>query len=162
MSCGTEIGKQQETNFVKKENQLDFFTWVRIPWSWRSLVNEVMFTIFCHQYCPKLYRQCPPRRVKDSNISDIENNSCVRNVMEVTVVSWIERVPWGPAIILKIVNDGVFICTCNVEYIEYDCWIKHIFVYDSNFKTLHRTKYFGVLVDNRSDAPICVLEDKDI
>ena len=40
----------------------------------------------------ELYRQCPPRRVKDSNISEIENTSCVRNVMEVTVVSGIERV----------------------------------------------------------------------
>ena len=29
----------------------------------------------------ELYRQCPPRRVKDTNISEIENNSCVRNVM---------------------------------------------------------------------------------
>ena len=62
----------------------------------------------------ELYRQCPPRIVKDSNISEIENTSCVRNFMEVTVVSGIERVPWVPASILKIVNDGVLICTCNV------------------------------------------------
>ena len=26
----------------------------------------------------ELYRQCPPRRVKDSNIYEIENTSCVR------------------------------------------------------------------------------------
>ena len=37
----------------------------------------------------ELNRQCPPRRVKDSNISGIENTSCVRNVMEVTTVSGI-------------------------------------------------------------------------
>ena len=41
----------------------------------------------------ELYIHCPPRRVKDSNISEIENTSCVRNVMEVTTVSVIERVP---------------------------------------------------------------------
>ena len=35
----------------------------------------------------ELYRQFPPRRVKDSNISEIENTSCVRNVMNVTPVS---------------------------------------------------------------------------
>ena len=63
----------------------------------------------------ELYRQCPPRRVKDSNISEIENTSCVRNVMEVTVVSGIERLPWVPASILRRVKDGVFICTCNVK-----------------------------------------------
>ena len=62
----------------------------------------------------ELYRQCPHRRVKDSHISEIENTSCVINVMNVTPVSGIERVAWGAAIILRRVNDGVFICTCNV------------------------------------------------
>ena len=35
----------------------------------------------------ELYRQCPPRRVKDTKMSEIKNNSCVRNVMRVTPVS---------------------------------------------------------------------------
>ena len=63
----------------------------------------------------ELYRQCPPRKMKDSNISEIENTSCVRNVTEVTPVSGIEREPWGAACILRRVNDVVFICTCNVQ-----------------------------------------------
>ena len=37
----------------------------------------------------ELYRQFPPRKVKDTNISEIENTSCVRNVMKVTPVSGI-------------------------------------------------------------------------
>ena len=39
----------------------------------------------------ELYRQCPPIKVKYTNISEIENTSCVRNVMKVTPVSGIER-----------------------------------------------------------------------
>ena len=39
----------------------------------------------------ELYRQCPPRKVKDTNISEIENTSCVINVMKVNPVSVIER-----------------------------------------------------------------------
>ena len=39
----------------------------------------------------ELYRHFSPRKVKDSNISEIENISCVRNVMEVNPVSGIER-----------------------------------------------------------------------
>ena len=109
----------------------------------------------------ELYRQCPPRRVKDSNISERENTSCVRNFMEVTTVSGIERVTWGADSILRIVNDGVFICTWNVKYDEYNCSTKHSFVYDSHFKPLHQTKFCGVLIDNKADAPIFVLEDKD-
>ena len=110
----------------------------------------------------ELYRQCPHRRVKDSNISEIENTSYVRNFMEVTTVSGIERVLLGPDSILRRANDGVFICTCNVQYDEYNCWKNHEFVYDSHFKPLHQTKCCGVLIDNRADAPICFLEYKYI
>ena len=38
----------------------------------------------------ELYRQCPPRRVKYTKISEIENTSYVRSVMIVTPVSEIE------------------------------------------------------------------------
>ena len=38
----------------------------------------------------ELYRQCPPRRVKNSHISEIEDSACVRNVMNTTPVSGIE------------------------------------------------------------------------
>ena len=51
--------------------------------------------------------------------------------------------------------------TCNVQSVEYKCCTKHAFVYDSHLKTLHQTKCYGVLIDNRYDAPICVLEGKD-
>ena len=64
----------------------------------------------------KLYRIGPPRRVRDNFVSEIENTSCVRYVMRVTPVSGKEREPWGAACILRIVNYGVFICTCNVKY----------------------------------------------
>ena len=62
---------------------------------------------------------------------------------------------------MKKFNDGVFICTCNFKSNEYNFWTKHAFVYDSHFKPLHQSKYCEDLIDNRSDAPICVLEDKD-
>ena len=108
----------------------------------------------------ELYRQCPPRRVKNSHISDIENSSCVKNVMNVTPVSGIERVAWGAASIMRTVNDGVYICTYNVQSVEYNCWKKHAFFYSSHFKPLYQTKCCGFLVYNRADAPICVLDDK--
>ena len=34
----------------------------------------------------ELYRQCPPRRVKGTKMSETENASCARNVMRVTPV----------------------------------------------------------------------------
>ena len=81
--------------------------------------------------------------------------------MRVTPVSGIERETWGAASIPRIVNDGVYICTCSVRYDEYKCMKKHAFVFDSNFKPLHKSKRYGGLIDNIADAPICVLEDKE-
>ena len=75
--------------------------------------------------------------------------------MKVTPVSGIEKVAWGAASIMISVNDGVFICTCNVQSVEYNCLTKHAFVYDNHFKPLHQTIGCGVLIDNRADAPIC-------
>ena len=42
----------------------------------------------------ELYRQFPHRKAEDTNISEIENTSCVRNAMKVTPVPGIEREPW--------------------------------------------------------------------
>ena len=41
------------------------------------------------------------------------------------------------------------------------CKKKNAFVYDSNFKPLHQPKRCGVLIDNRTYAPICVMEGND-
>ena len=82
--------------------------------------------------------------------------------MRVTQVSGIERDPCGAACIMRKLNYGVYICTCNIKFDEYKCWKKLEFVYDSRFKPFHQSKCCGGLIDNRSDAPICVLEDKEI
>ena len=94
----------------------------------------------------ELYRQCPPRREKNSHISEIENSFCVIHVMNMNSVSGIDQLPWGEASILRTVNDGVYIYKCNVRNIEYDLWKKHAFVYDSHYKPLHQTKCCGVLI----------------
>ena len=81
--------------------------------------------------------------------------------MKVTPVSGIERETWISACIIRIVNDRVLICICNVNYDKYKCWTKHAFFYDIHYKPLNQSKCFGSLIDNRADAPICVFEDKD-
>ena len=129
-----------------------------------------MFTRCCHQFCTnnwkfinkqELCRQCPPKRVKNSNIYEIENCACETKVMNITPVLGTEEVAWGTAIILRTVNDGVYICVCNVHNFKYDLWTKHAFFYDSHYKPLHQTECCGALIDNRADATICVLEYKD-
>ena len=66
----------------------------------------------------ELYRQCPPRRVNNSHIYEIEDSACVRNVMNITPVLGIEEVPWGAANNLRRVNDGVYICKSNFQSVE--------------------------------------------
>ena len=81
--------------------------------------------------------------------------------MNITPMSGIKEVKWGAASILKTVNDGVYICICNVHNVKYDLWKKHAFVYEIHYKPLNQTDCCGVLIDNRADATICVLENKD-
>ena len=77
-------------------------------------------------------------------MSEIENNSCVKNVMSVTPVSRIEREPSVSASIIRIVNDGVYIFTCSVISDEYKCKTKHAFVFDSHFKPFHQSNVLGL------------------
>ena len=109
----------------------------------------------------ELYRQCPPIRVKNSHISEIEAPACVINVMNITPVSGIDEVAWVAVSILRRVNDGVYICVCNVHNVKYNLCTTHAFVYDSHYNPLHKTECCGVLIDNRADAPIFFLEDID-
>ena len=53
--------------------------------------------------------------------------------MRVTPVSGIEIEPWGSASIMRKLNDGVYICTCNIKSDDYKCWTKDAFVFDSQF-----------------------------
>ena len=41
------------------------------------------------------------------------------------------------------------------------CKTKHAFFYDSHFKPLYQEIFCGDIIDNISDVPIYVLEDKD-
>ena len=84
------LGKKKKTDwiyflpgskFCKAEGHL----------SMRSCLQDVVinYSPMIIKYINKLelYRQFPPRRVKDIKIYVIENTSCVRNVMRVTPVS---------------------------------------------------------------------------
>ena len=68
----------------------------------------------------------------------------------------------GAGSILRIVNGGLYINICTFKYDEYKCCTKNAFIFDSHFKTLHQSKCCGFLIDNRDDAPIFVLKDKEI
>ena len=49
----------------------------------------------------ELNRQCLPRRVKDTKMSEIENTSHDINVMRLIPVSGIEMEPWVAACIMR-------------------------------------------------------------
>ena len=91
-------------------------------------------------------------------MSEVENSLWMRSAMNVTPVFQIEIEPWGAASILIKVIDGVYICSYSVRSGEHRCKTERAFVYDSQFKTLHQSKWYEDLIDNRTYAPICVLE----
>ena len=55
----------------------------------------------------------------------------------------------------------MYIYTCSVQSEEHHIKTKQTFVYDSQSKTFHQPKCCEDIVDNRSDAPICVMDDNE-
>ena len=102
----------------------------------------------------KLYRQCPPLIVKYTNTNEINNASCVKNVLTVKPVLKTEIKKWGANSILRNVDDGVYICRYSVQSIDYQYNKIYAFFYYSNFKPLHQPKFYGDLIYNRATAPI--------
>ena len=49
----------------------------------------------------ELYRKCPPIRVKDTRMNDIENIYCVDSIMNILHVLEIEGEKWGVNSIFK-------------------------------------------------------------
>ena len=82
-------------------------------------------------------------------MSEIENSSCVRDIMNVIPVFNIEGWMWVAWVSLRKFDDGMYICSCSVRYESYMCKTKHAFAYYSHFKPLHQTKCCGGVVDNR-------------
>ena len=63
---------------------------------------------------PELNRQCLPRRVKDTEIKELEKCECVSSVMTIVIVLNTEREKMGPLGILMRVDDGVYVCNYNI------------------------------------------------
>ena len=63
--------------------------------------------------------------------------------------------------ILLFIDGGVYVCICNVYSYVIKEYTQHAFVYDSHFSTLDNIECCGEIIDNRSYAPICLLERKD-
>ena len=60
-----------------------------------------------------------------------------------------------------IIDDSVYVCNYNVySYVSKQC-TQHAFVHDSHFSTKDNSKCCGAIIDNRTYAPIFVLEGKD-
>ena len=80
--------------------------------------------------------------------------------MSIVLVLNIEREQTGPLGILVRIDDGVYVCICTVYSKVLKQHTQHVFVYDSYFSTKVKSACRGAIIDNRTYAPICVLEGK--
>ena len=108
-----------------------------------------------------LYNQCPPRRVKDTNMSEIENNWCVRSVTNVTPVFQIEIELWGADIITRTGNDVIFICARSVRSEEYMCKTEHTFFMKVTSNLCIKKNVVGIALIIEQMHLFFVLEDKE-
>ena len=108
------------------------------------------------------YRQCPPRRVKYTQIIELEKCGCVSSVITIAAVLNIEREKIYNTGILLIIDDGVYVCICTVYSYVLKKITQHAFFYDSHFSKKEKSERCGAIIDYRSYSPICVMEGKDI
>ena len=83
-----------------------------------------------------MYRQCPPKRVKEARMNEIYTVSRVRSIMHVTLELKIERGKWVTSIIFWVVDNGVHMYIYKIHYTINEYTTSHVFVYDSHFKPL--------------------------
>ena len=62
--------------------------------------------------------------------------------------------------ILQVINYGVYVCIFRVYSDVFKIYTSHVFVYDSYFAQLEKSEFCGAIIEIRSYAPICVLEEK--
>ena len=56
-----------------------------------------------------LYINCPPRRVKDTHIAEMEKCECVSSVMIIAPVLNIDREKMVAMVIHLVIDDGVYV-----------------------------------------------------
>ena len=66
----------------------------------------------------------------------------------------------GTLVIFLKIDDGVYVCICTIYTELLKRFTQHKFVYDSHFSTKEKSECCGAIIDNRSYAPIFVLEEK--
>ena len=115
--------------YCEAEGYLNLRSWPRIE----KYINK-------HEF----YRQLPHKRVKDTNMIDIENSLCLRDAIILTPVLNIEREPWGACSILRKVNDGVYRWLCSVRSKEYTCKKKYAFVFTVTAKLCINQNVVGI------------------
>ena len=92
---------------------------------------------------------------------ELEKCECVSSIMTIAPVLKIDIEKMGAMGILLIIYDGVYVCICNVYSSVLKKVTQHAFVYDIHFSTKEKSGWCGAIIDNRSYAPIFVLEEKD-
>ena len=88
----------------------------------------------------EFYRQCSPRRVKETEIKELGKCKCVSSVMTIAPVLNIVRETMDTLGIFLNIDDSVFvfICTIYTEVLKH--FTQHAFVSDSNFSAKYKIK----------------------
>ena len=98
--------------------------------------------------------------MKNTETKELGKCEFVSSVTTIVPVLNIEREQMGPLGILTRIDDDVYVYTCSVYSKVLKQHTKHTFVYDSYFSTEVKIACRGAIIDNRTYAPICVLEGK--
>ena len=67
----------------------------------------------------------------------------------------------GDMRIILLIDNVVYVCICRIYSDVFKEYSSHEFICDRHFSQLENSECCGAIIDNKSYAPICVLEEKD-
>ena len=93
-----------------------------------------------------------------TKIIDLEKSEGVNYVTTIAPILQMERHQCSAFLIIRIIDDGVFICTCKIASSDETKTISYrAFVYDRNFAK-NMMNCCGAIVDMRSYVSVCILD----
>lgn len=126
-----------------------------------AFINAGM--IFGKDIRAELYREVPPQKYNNTEMSKIVKSSVIQNNFVIQKdINFTDEKGGNEWILLNNrQKTGVYIVWCNITPKD-GRKEKHAFVYDSDFCTHEGKEFFGAIVDNRKYSNLRLFEKKDV
>ena len=135
----------------------------KVNGDYRSCLQDAVLNACCYLHvdvCKEdFYKECPPKKYQDSTIEKVIK--AASDFLDVSIDRKIQTTGGGPEINLLRCKDSKIRLICAI--INCDNYVTHhAFIHVAKQIEEITDEHIGVLIDNRIQEPICMIEEEDI